>query len=87
MKFTIFTVLGLIAVQALSTAKLRGDRDFCVPSFTPRAPKQQSIFMNNNANANGNAMAINAGFCGDANAFSQANAGNYNMISQSSGSY
>ncbi len=84
MKFNIFCVLGLIAVQVLSAAKLR-DFPTGEGGFPPiKRKSSQAVFMNNNANASGTSMAVNAGFLGDANAFTSSNAANYNMINQSS---
>jgi hypothetical protein len=75
MRFNIVLVLCLATFQVLSAAELK---KFIKPKAT------QSIMMNNKADSTSNALAVNAGIIGDANAFSVSNAGNYNMISQSS---
>ncbi len=78
MRFKIVLICFLVALQVLSAAKLK--QNFRFPS---KPAKTQSIYMNNMADSNSNAVAINAGLFGDANAYSVSNAGNYNMISQS----
>jgi len=75
MKFNIAILLCFAAFQLLFAAKL--NQFLKMPT--------QSIKINNKADSTSNALAVNAGIIGDANAFSMSNAANYNMISQSSG--
>jgi hypothetical protein len=86
MRFNILAILGLIAVEAFSANKLRQFPSVQGGFPSMRRPSSnQAVVMNNKATANGSSFAVNAGFCGDANALTSANAGNYNMISQNSG--
>ena len=45
----------------------------------------QAVNLNNRANSCGNALAINSGFWGDANACSNSAATNYNVVGQQQG--
>jgi hypothetical protein len=74
MRFQIVLAAFLgIAIQMISAKKTK---------WVTKKPVQK-IEMNNMASSNSNAMAINAGVIGDANAFSGSDATNFNVISQS----
>ena len=45
----------------------------------------QAVNLNNKANSCGTALAINGGYCGDANAFSNSAATNFNVVGQQQG--
>ncbi len=74
-------------LQIILASLLVSIQVFVSKKFLPPPPKkstQQSVFMNNNVNANSDAVAVKVGLFGDANAMSCAQGTNYNMISQSS---
>ena len=81
MKFNILLVLASFAVQVMTASKLRTSG---FPAFSmPAGGSMQLINMKNVANSITNALAVNAGYFGDANAFASGNSGNYNQVYQS----
>jgi hypothetical protein len=71
MKFQI--VLAAIFIAMISAKK----------SYRCKQPqKVQYADLNNKADVNANSCAINAGWCGDANALSCADGVNYNKVDQ-----
>ncbi len=69
MKFQIISAIFMVTFQIFNAKK----------SF--RGGKQE-VDIDNKAIANSNALAINAGVCGDANAISASSATNYNNVCQ-----
>jgi hypothetical protein len=66
-------VLLLVTINLIKSSTMK---QFLLPR--PR----QSVRLNNQANSNSNAFAVNTGLLGDANAFSGSNASNVNFVSQ-----
>ena len=79
MKFNILLVLAAVAVQLMTSAKLR---KFPAMMF-PSGGSTQMVNMKNIANSDTNAVAVNGGVFGNANAFATGSALNYNQVFQS----
>jgi hypothetical protein len=77
MRFQIVLAAFLSIAMQMITAKKGNFKSAKLPV--------QSVKMDNTAKSNANSMAINAGFCGDANASSFGSATNANLVSQNAG--
>ena len=80
MKFT--SIIFLVALQIFTAKKcFRGGCGCNLPLFL--YPNQNNIAnINNCANSNASALAVQAGFCGDANACANSAATNANCVHQ-----
>ena len=72
MKFQI-VLAAIFAFVAVSTKK---------GCWRPSTYERQNVDICNKASSEGNALAINSAFCGDANAAVFSNAANYNCVEQ-----